>query len=143
MGYGETIVTAVSAWDGISTHPHRFGGTEFRLGKVEIGHIHGNRMADLPFTRLIREALVTDGEADVHHLLSESGWVSFYLRRDDDVNRAIKLFRMSYLQKRVRRAKGDDKQALLDEITLLNITPALKTALLGANGAGDDVDSEG
>ena len=141
MGYGETIVTAVSAWEGISAHPHRFGGTEFRLGKVEIGHIHGNRMADLPFTRTIREALVTDGEADVHHLLPESGWISFYLRRDTDVTQAIKLFRMSYLQKRVRRAKGDDKQALLDEMAMLKISPALRTALLGANGAGDDADN--
>ncbi len=141
MGYGETIVSAVSAWEGISAHPHRFGGTEFRLGKVEIGHIHGNRMADLPFTRTIREALVTDGEADVHHLLSESGWVSFYLRRDEDVTQAIKLFRISYLQKRMRRAKGDDKQALLDEMAMLTISPALKSALLGANGAGDDVDN--
>ncbi|MCL4256006.1 MAG: DUF5519 family protein, partial [Anaerolineae bacterium] len=105
-------------------------------------HIHGNRMADLPFTRTIREALVTDGEADVHHLLSESGWVSFYLRRDEDVTQAIKLFRMSYLQKRVRRAKGDDKQALLDEITMLKISTPLKTALLGANGAGDEMDTE-
>ena len=141
MGYGETIVTAVSAWDGISAYPHRFGGTEFRLGKVEIGHIHGNCMADLPFTRTIREALVTDGEADVHHLLPESGWISFYLRRDADVTQAIKLFRMSYLQKRIRRAKGDNKQALLDEMAMLKISPALKSALLGANGAGDDADN--
>ncbi|MDX2075358.1 MAG: DUF5519 family protein [bacterium] len=132
MGYGAEIVNTVSAWEGISAHPHRFGGTEFRLGNVEIGHIHGNHMADLPFTRKIREALVTDGESSVHHLLPETGWISFYLRRDEDVAQAIRLFRMSYLQKRLRRAKDETKQAILDELTALNASHDLKMALGGA-----------
>jgi len=132
MGYGAEIVAQVSLWDGVSAHPHRFGGTEFRLGNVEIGHIHGNHMADLPFTRKIREMLVADGEANVHHLLPETGWISFYLRRDSDVNQAVKLFRMSYLQKCLRRARGDDKQVLLDELSLLIASDGLKSALVGS-----------
>jgi hypothetical protein len=138
MGYGADIVERVSTWDGVSAHPHRFGGTEFRIGNIEIGHIHGNHMADLPFTRKIREVLVADGESDVHHLLPETGWISFYLRRDADVNQAVKLFRMSYLQKRVRRARGDDKQALLDELASLMVSDGLKNALLGAKADAEE-----
>ena len=138
MGYGAEIVTTVSTWEGISAHPHRFGGTEFRLGNVEIGHIHGNHMADLPFTRKIREALVTDGESSVHHLLPETGWVSFYLRHNADVNQAVKLFRMSYLQKRLRRARGDDKQALMDELSSLMASDALKNALVGSKADAEE-----
>lgn len=138
MGYGAEIVERVGAWDGVSAHPHRFGGTEFRLGNVEIGHIHGNHMADLPFTRKIREVLVADGESDVHHLLPETGWISFYLRRDADVNQAVKLFRMSYLQKRVRRARGEDKQALLDELSSLMASDGLKNALVGAKADAEE-----
>lgn len=138
MGYGAEIVGLVSAWDGVSAHPHRFGGTEFRLGNVEIGHIHGNHMADLPFTRKIREVLVANGEANVHHLLPETGWISFYLRHDADVNQAIKLFRMSYLQKRLRRARGDDKQALMDELASLMASDGLKNALIGAKADAEE-----
>ncbi|MGA9402840.1 luciferase family protein, partial [Haladaptatus sp.] len=36
----ETIVTEVSEWDGVEVGEHRFGGTEFTLGKREIGHVH-------------------------------------------------------------------------------------------------------
>lgn len=121
-----------------TAHPHRFGGTEFRLGNVEIGHIHGNHMADLPFTRKIREVLVANGEANVHHLLPETGWISFYLRHDADVNQAIKLFRMSYLQKRLRRARGDDKQALMDELASLMASDGLKNALIGAKADAEE-----
>ena len=32
----------VSAWPGVSVHPHRFGGREFKFGKAEIGHVHGD-----------------------------------------------------------------------------------------------------
>lgn len=101
------IQTAVTAWDGITTEAHRFGGVEFKLGKVEIGHIHRNGMVDIPFTRKIREALVTSGAAQEHHLLANSGWISFYIRHDTDVQHAIALFRLSYLHKRHNRTKAD------------------------------------
>ena len=68
MGYGEMIIGEVSSWDGVAVNPHRFGGREFNLGKVEIGHVHGNSLVDVPFTRKIRAALVTDGEAQPHHI---------------------------------------------------------------------------
>ena len=31
---------AVSAWQNISVHPHRFGGMEFQFGDAEVGHVH-------------------------------------------------------------------------------------------------------
>ena len=45
----ERIVKAVSNWEGITTAPHRFGGTEFKLGSRQIGHIHGDYFADIAF----------------------------------------------------------------------------------------------
>lgn len=130
MGYGEDIIRAVMAWDGVTVNPHRFGGREFNLGKVEIGHIHGNSMVDIPFTRKIRAALVTDDEADEHHILPESGWISFYLRRDADVEQGIKLLRLSYLQKRMRRADVELRTAFEQEIAAMPISDGLKGALL-------------
>ena len=91
------ITQTVTSWQGIQALPHRFGGTEYRLGqKREIGHIHGDHMVDIPFPVKVREQLVAEGKAEFHHLLPESGWISFYIRQPDDVDRAIVLFKLSY-----------------------------------------------
>jgi predicted DNA-binding protein (MmcQ/YjbR family) len=95
-GAGERIHDAVTSWSGITTHPHRFGGSEFRLGKREIGHVHGDYLVDIPFPKKVRDELVTSGRAEPHHVLPESGWVSFYIQKEDDVERAIELLRYSF-----------------------------------------------
>jgi Family of unknown function (DUF5519) len=96
-GARERITQEVTSWQGIQALPHRFGGTEYRLGqKREIGHIHGDHMVDIPFPVKVRQQLVAEGKAELHHLLPESGWISFYIRQPEDVERAIVLFKMSY-----------------------------------------------
>jgi len=95
-GAKEQIMQAVLAWEGVAAQPHRFGGTEFRLGRREIGHIHGDYLIDIPFPKKVRDELVSAGRAEPHHILSGSGWVSFYLRQPADVERAINLFRQSF-----------------------------------------------
>jgi len=95
-GASKKIVQALLTWEGIESHPHRFGGTEFRLGKREIGHIHGDSLVDIPFPKKIRDEIVKAGEANPHHVLPESGWTSFYLKEDQDIERAIDLLDRSY-----------------------------------------------
>ena len=97
----ERIEREVGSWDGVTTHEHRFGGVEFRLGRREIGHLHGARWADLPFHRGIRDMLVETGRAQPHHVLPHTGWVSKQIRTDDDVAEVIELFRLSYERARV------------------------------------------
>ena len=91
---GGRIEREVGSWEGVSTHPHRFGGLEFRL-------LHGERWADLPFQRGIRDMLVETGRAQPHHVLPETGWVSKQIRGDEDVAEVIELFRLSYERARV------------------------------------------
>jgi len=92
----EKIQHAVKGWEGVSSHPHRFGGIEFRFGKRELGHVHGNVLVDIPFPKKIRNELVESGRAAPHHILPESGWISFYIRRDEDVDEAIRLLKLSF-----------------------------------------------
>jgi hypothetical protein len=92
----DAIISAVSAWPGVTAGPHRFGGTELRLGRRELGHVHGSRLADLPFPLLIRNELVAAGLAEPHHIYPESGWVSVRISSEDDVPRVLKLFQMNY-----------------------------------------------
>jgi hypothetical protein len=86
----------VSGWSGVTAGPHRFGAIEFRVGRRELGHLHGNRLADLPFPVRVREQLVADGKAQPHYVLPESGWVSFVIRDASDVAAVIALFRLNY-----------------------------------------------
>ena len=112
-GASDQITATVLTWEGVTAHPHRFGGTEYRLGKREIGHIHGDYTLDIPFPTRVRDQILEAGRADPHHLLPESGWVSFYLRKPEDVNRAIELLRDSYelaIQQSARKGqRGSDR----------------------------------
>jgi hypothetical protein len=92
----EQIVREISAWPGVTTVEHRFGGVEFRVGRRELGHLHGNRLADLPFPVRVRKQLVAEGRASHHHVLPRSGWVSCYIRNPGDVAQVIALFRLNY-----------------------------------------------
>ena len=95
-GAGKQIYEAVMHWEEIAHAPHRFSGTEYRVGRREIGHVHGDSLVDIPFPKPIRNELVERGATEPHHILPRSGWVSVYLRKADDVERAIQLLRRSY-----------------------------------------------
>ncbi len=92
----ERIQEEVTSWPRVTAHPHRFGGVEFRVDHREIGHLHGSRLADLPFPVRIREELIAAGRASPHHVLPDSGWVSVFIHGADDVPAVIELFRMNY-----------------------------------------------
>jgi hypothetical protein len=108
MNFMQHIENAVTAFDGVEAAPHRYGGREFTFGKVEIGHIHRSGMVDIPFTRKIRDVLIAEGHAEHHHLLHESGWISFYIRQDADLDKAIWLYTLSYLHKTRKRQPNPD-----------------------------------
>lgn len=95
-GAQERIREAVIGWEKVTVAPHRFGGVEFRLGKRELGHVHGDSLVDIPFPKPIRDEIVSAGEAEPHHVLPDSGWVSVFLRSNEDVERAIRLLRHSF-----------------------------------------------
>lgn len=83
-------------WDGVTVVPHRFGGLEFRVGKREIGHLHGNYQADIPFSARLRKELVANGKASPHHLYPNSGWVTYYIQGLENVPALLELLRLNY-----------------------------------------------
>ncbi len=101
----EKIHAAATSWPEVTAHQHRFGGTEYRLRKRELGHIHGDALVDIPFPKKVRDEVVAAGRAEAHHILPESGWVSCYLNAPAGVETAIALLRKSYelaLEQRTR-----------------------------------------
>ena len=90
------IVEEVGSWPGVDVRPHRFGGVEFVIGRRELGHLHGDTLADMPFTRAQRDELLAARMATRHHVLPDSGWVSRRIRGEDDVAAVIGLLRRQY-----------------------------------------------
>jgi hypothetical protein len=60
----DSVIEAVHNWDGIDVARHRFGGEEFKWGRVEIGHVHHQGFVDVPFPRKIRDQIVVSGLAE-------------------------------------------------------------------------------
>ncbi len=92
----ELVEEEVSGWPGVEARPHRFGGVEFRVRGHEIGHLHGSRLGDLPFPVRIRKELVAEGKAEPHHVLPQTGWVSYPIRAEGDIEGVLELFRLNY-----------------------------------------------
>jgi hypothetical protein len=84
------------SWPGVTIHDHRFGGIEFRVNGREMGHMHGDRLADLPLPRDVGKKLIAEGKALPHHVLPQSGWISYYIRGIEDIPGTIELFQMQY-----------------------------------------------
>ena len=80
---------------GVTEGAHRFGGIVFRLGRRELGHLHGETVADLPFPPHIRNELVASGRVSPGHGDADR-WVSRRVNGPQDVEEIVALFRLSY-----------------------------------------------
>jgi Family of unknown function (DUF5519) len=96
MAIADKIEREVTGWPGVEAKPHRFGGVEFRVNGHEIGHLHGSRLADLPFPVRMRKELVAARRARPHHVLPQTGWVSYPIGGEEDVEGVLELFRLNY-----------------------------------------------
>lgn len=92
----ENIKKEILSWPYVTSKLHRFGGLEFRINERELGHVHGDRLADLPFPMDVRNDLVNSGRVSPHHILPQSGWVSCWIKGEEDIPVVIDLFKMRY-----------------------------------------------
>src|SRR5687768_5826491 len=87
-GAAARISAVVGSWQDVEIAPHRFGALAFSLGRRKLGHLHGDRIADIPFPRRIRDELVATGHARRHHAMPDCGWITFPIDREEDVDHA-------------------------------------------------------
>jgi len=132
----EHIRQTVTGWPGMTANPHRFSGIEFNLGAVEIGHIHSNGMVDIPFNSKIRTQLLEEKRAEPHHLLPETGWITFYIRSEADIEQALWLYRLSYLfyaSRPSNRAAVGDVLDIPTAVEALHLSPNLRAVFASAS----------
>lgn len=128
MNYVKTFEDVVSAWLRISVQPHRFGGREFLFGSAEVGHVHTNGIVDIPFTRPVHDLLLAEGFVEQHRWVPNSGWITFRMRHERDVARALWLMRLSYLRYALKEA-ADPRSLFERECEELRLSPRFKSLL--------------
>ena len=92
----EKIKQELLSWIGVTIHEHNFESIIFYLDGIEMGHLHGDSIADLQFPEKVSKKLVKDGYVSPHHIIPKSGWVSHEIQNAKDVKAVIDLFRFQY-----------------------------------------------
>lgn len=90
---------------------------EFTIGEREIGHVHGGRVLDVDFPKHVKDALIAEGSTGEHRFAG-GGWTTFYVESDDDIGRAIRLLRISYLYTALTLRREPAGRAILTEVDL-------------------------
>jgi hypothetical protein len=121
------IESRISSWAGLKAGPHRLAGREFTIAGQAVGHVHGDRRAEIPFPKRVRDVVVAEGLSSKHHLFPESGWVTKYVRTTADLDRAVWLFRIAYLYKIAAPQRRVDVAAdVAAELDELELPPGLR-----------------
>jgi hypothetical protein len=101
-----TITEVVSSWDGVETGYGKRGEFAFKLGRREIGHLHGDRSAHFFFAAERWEELHGEGRIVEHPVFpGRHGPAARRIEDDADVADVIALMRMNYEDARARTAR--------------------------------------
>ena len=94
---GQIIVDEVTSWPGMEAAVGDRGELSLRLGRREIGHLHGDHAAHFGFPKDVWGVLHAQGRI-VHHPVfpDQPGWAARRIAGPDDVRDVIALLRLNY-----------------------------------------------
>jgi hypothetical protein len=97
MSASATITTEVTGWPGVSAGPGRRGEFAFKVGRREIGHLHGDHAAHFSFPRQVWSELFEAGRVGYHPVFPDKpGPAARRIADDADVRDVIELMRLNY-----------------------------------------------
>ena len=93
----QIITDAVTSWPGVESGTGDRGEYAFTVGRRQIGHLHGDRVAHFGFPKSLGAQLREEGRIGPHPVFPEQpGWGARNLLTDDDVHDVIELMRLNY-----------------------------------------------
>lgn len=93
----EQIIAEVTSWPGVSATPGSRGELSFRLGRREIGHLHGDRSAHFSFPKAQWSQLHEQGRIVDHPVFpGREGPAARRIHGPADVADVIALLRLNY-----------------------------------------------
>jgi tRNA-Thr(GGU) m(6)t(6)A37 methyltransferase TsaA len=93
----EQITEEVTSWPGVTAGPGRRGEFAFRVGRREIGHLHGDRAAHFSFPKQVWAELFSQGRVGRHPVFPDrEGPAARRIEDEADVRDVIELLRLNY-----------------------------------------------
>jgi hypothetical protein len=93
----ERITEEVTSWPGVEAGPGRRAEFAFRLGRREIGHLHGDHAAHFSFPKQVWAELKDQGRIEHHPVFpGKEGPAARRIADETDVRDVIELMRLNY-----------------------------------------------
>ena len=94
----QTIVQEVTSWPGVEADTEERGELSFKLGRREIGHLHGDRAAHFSFPKPVWDELMDEGRIVPHPVFPDArqGPAARSIEGEADVRDVIRLLRLNY-----------------------------------------------
>jgi hypothetical protein len=93
----ERITEEVTSWPGVLAGPGTRGEFAFKVGRREIGHLHGDGVAHFGFPKGVWTGLFEQGRIDYHPVFpGKSGFGARRIETEDDIRDVIALMRLNY-----------------------------------------------
>jgi hypothetical protein len=97
MTTSEQITKEVTSWPGVEAGFGARGEFGIRVGRREIGHLHGDRVAHFGFPKDVWQALFDQGRIDYHPVFpGKPGFGARRIENEEDVRDVIELMRLNY-----------------------------------------------
>jgi Family of unknown function (DUF5519) len=91
------ITDEVTSWPGVEAGPGSRGEFAFKVGRKEIGHLHGDRVAHFGFPKEVWTDLFEQKRIDYHPVFpGKPGFGARMIESDDDVRDVIAIMRINY-----------------------------------------------
>ena len=93
----EQITAEVTSWPGVEAGPGQRGEFAFKVGRREIGHLHGDRVAHFGFPKDVWQELFAEGRIGYHPVFPDRpGFAARAIESEADVRDVIELLRLNY-----------------------------------------------
>jgi hypothetical protein len=93
----EEITEEVTSWPGIEAGPGERGEFAFKLGRRQIGHLHGDHVFHAGFPKEVWNELYEAGRIDYHPVFpGKPGYASRRIETEEDVRDVIEMLRLNY-----------------------------------------------
>ena len=94
---GRQITDEVGSWPGVEIGPGRRGELSIKVGRREIGHLHGDHAAHFMFPKQLWAELFEEGRVTHHPVFpGRQGPAARRIETEEDVREVIELLRLNY-----------------------------------------------